>query len=48
MVNTVGYILLRAEDGGDPSTLEGRSKEMLLPRWQPEGCSHGAQKMYGS
>lgn len=47
MVNIVGYILLRAGDGGDPSTLEECSKEKL-PRWQPEGCSHGAQKMYGS
>lgn len=47
MVNIAGCILLRAGDGGDPSTLEECSKEML-PRWQPEGCSHRAQKMYGS
>lgn len=47
MVNIVGYILLKAGDGGDPSALEECSEEML-PRWQPEGHSHRAQETCGS
>lgn len=46
-VNVFGCIWLRAGDAKDPPSLEERSEEML-PRWQPEGCSHGAQKMHAS